>query len=79
MIEEDDWEDENLVDCRNRFKKTVMKPHTACIWLNKLGYQYIDIKMCVFLDGHERLDVIEYRAQFKKIGGTWSLFGEIPR
>ena len=66
MIEEDDREDENSVYSSNRSEKTVIKPRTACIWLNKLGYQYTDIKKRVFLNGHERPDVIEYRAQFLK-------------
>lgn len=36
------------------------------IWLNKLGYQYTNIKKGVFLHRHERLDVVEYQAQFLK-------------
>ena len=66
MIKEDDGENKNSVESGNRFEKTVIKPRTACIWLNKLGYQYTDIKKGVFLDGHERPDVVEYRAQFLK-------------
>ena len=38
MIEEDDRENENLVESSNRSEKTMIKPPTACIWLNKLGY-----------------------------------------
>ena len=66
MIEEDDGEDENSVESSNRSEMTVIKPRTARIWLNKLGYQYTYIKKGVFLDGHERPDVVEYRAQFLK-------------
>ena len=44
MIEEDDGEDENSADSSNRSEKTMIKPRIACIWLNKLRYQYTDIK-----------------------------------
>ena len=62
MIEEDDGENENSVESSNRSEKTVIKPRTARIWLNKLGYQYTNDhdKKRVFLDGHERPDVVEY-------------------
>ena len=66
MIEEDDRENESSVEYDNRSEKTVIKPRTAHIWLNKLGYQYTDIKKEVFLDGHEQTNVIEYQAQFLK-------------
>ena len=66
MIKEDDGESENSVESDNKSEKTMIKPRTARIWLNKLGYQYTDIKKGVFLDEHERSDVIEYRAQFLK-------------
>ena len=60
MIEEDDREDENSVDFNNRSEKTVIKPCTAHIWLNKLGYQYTDIKKRVFFNRYERPDMVEY-------------------
>ena len=66
MIKEDDGENENSVESDNRSEKTVIKPCTARIWLNKLGYQYTNIKKGVFLDGHERPNVVEYQAQFLK-------------
>ena len=66
MIEENDGENENSVESNNRSEKTVIKPRTAYIWLNKLGYQYTDIKKGVFLDGHEQPGVVKYRAQFLK-------------
>lgn len=34
--------------------------------MNKLGYQYTDIKKWVFFDGHEQPDVIKYCGQFFK-------------
>lgn len=64
MIDKDNRENENLAGSNDRSQKTVIKLRTACIWLNKLEYQYTDIKKCVFLDEHERLDMIEYRTQF---------------
>lgn len=66
IIEEDDGEDENSAESSNRSEKTVIKPRTPPIWLNKLGYQYTDIKKGVFLNEHERPDVVEYQAQFLK-------------
>lgn len=53
MIKEDDEENENSVESGNRSEKTVIKPRTTRIWLNKLGYQYIDIKKGVFFDRYE--------------------------
>lgn len=44
--------------------ETIIRPRTAQLWLNKLGYRYTDIKKGVFLDGHERSDVVEDRHQF---------------
>ncbi|RPB20084.1 hypothetical protein L211DRAFT_870918 [Terfezia boudieri ATCC MYA-4762] len=34
---------------------------TARIWLNKLGFQWKDVQKGVYVDGHERDDVIAYR------------------
>ena len=62
IIKEDDEENENSVESGNRSETTVIKPRTACIWLNKLGYQYTDIKKRVFLDGDKQPDVVEYWA-----------------
>ena len=66
MIEENDEESENSVGPSNRSEKTVIKPRTTCIWLNKVGYQYTNIKKSVCFDGYERLDIVEYQAQFLK-------------
>lgn len=43
---------------------TVIRPRTARLWLNRLGYRYTDIKKGVFLDGHERPDVVQDRHYF---------------
>lgn len=43
-----------------------IKSRTARRWLHKLGFEYKDVKKDVFVDGHERPDVIEDREQFLK-------------
>jgi len=35
-------------------------------WLHKLGYSMTEVKKGVYVDGHERKDVIEYRTEFLK-------------
>lgn len=49
MIEKDNRKDKNSVKSSNRPKKTIIKPHITHIQLNKLRYQYTDIKKKVFL------------------------------
>ena len=66
MIEEDNSEDKNSVESSNKSEKTVIKSRTICIWLNKLGYQYINIKKEVFFNGYKWPDMVEYWAQFLK-------------
>lgn len=46
--------------------RTIIWPQTARLWLNKLGYRYTDIKKGIFLDGHEREDVVKDRGEFLK-------------
>lgn len=41
----------------------MIKPHTTCILLNTLEYQYTNINKEVFFHRHERLDVVKYQAQ----------------
>ncbi len=48
-------------------KKAMIKSRTARRWLNKLGFSWRDVKKGVFLDGHERDDVVEDRKKFLKI------------
>lgn len=38
MIEKDNKKDKNLVEFSNKSEKIIIKPSTAYIWLNKLGY-----------------------------------------
>jgi hypothetical protein len=51
----------NSENCRNR---RGIKSRTARNWLHRLGYSWRDIKKGVFIDGHERPDVIQSRWEF---------------
>ncbi len=42
----------------------VIRSRTARNWLRKLGYEYKDVRKNVFVDGHERSDVVEDRKNF---------------
>jgi hypothetical protein len=39
---------------------------TACRWLAKLGYELKEVKKGIYIDGHEREDVVAYRNEFLK-------------
>jgi len=39
---------------------------TACRWLTKLGYELKEMKKGIYVDGHEREDVVTYRNKFLK-------------
>lgn len=45
-------------------QKRDIQSRTARRWLHRLGYNWRDVQKGVFIDGHERPDVIEYRNQF---------------
>jgi hypothetical protein len=49
-------------------QKGIVKPsiveHTARRWLAGLGWRYGKLKNGMYIDGHEREDVVEYRQQF---------------
>lgn len=44
-----------------------IRARTARKWLNKLGFSWKDVKKGVFIDGHEREDVVEDRHSFLKL------------
>src|SRR6266516_856719 len=46
--------------------KVSIKARTAREWLNRLGYRWKNVKKGVYVDGHERADVVEYRKVFVK-------------
>jgi hypothetical protein len=49
-------------------QKQITKPsissRTALCWLEKLAWMYGKLKNGMYLDGHKRLDVVEYRQAF---------------
>ena len=45
----------------------MIRSQTARKWLNRLGYKYRHIGKNVFIDGHERPDVIEDRRDFFEV------------
>lgn len=46
------------------YKRKSVRARSARRWLRQLDYQYKDIRKGIYLDGHERPDVIDYRNQF---------------
>jgi hypothetical protein len=49
---------------QKRISKVSISTKTALRWLEKLGWKYGKLKHGMYLDGHERLDVVEYRQAF---------------
>lgn len=45
-------------------KNAGIRARTARRWLRRLGYRWQEVRKGVFIDGHERPDVVEYRKQF---------------
>lgn len=45
-------------------RKPGIQARTARRWLHELGYNWRDVQKGVFIDEHERSDVVEYRHQF---------------
>ena len=45
-------------------KKASICEHTAVNWLKKLSYECKDVRKGIYIDGHERPDVVEYRVKF---------------
>ena len=41
-----------------------IRSRTARRWLGRLGYEYKDVRKDIFIDGHERSDVVEDRKKF---------------
>jgi hypothetical protein len=48
-------------------QRGVVTSRTIRRWLLKLGFTWGDVKKGIFLDGHEREDVVEYRKIFVNI------------
>ncbi|KAF8471749.1 hypothetical protein BDZ91DRAFT_473229 [Kalaharituber pfeilii] len=63
--EEEGIELENiLVNASSAEKSRSIKACTARRWLRKLSFRWRDIKKGVYIDGHEREDVVQYRQLF---------------
>jgi hypothetical protein len=45
-------------------KKPGIRARTARKWLRRLGFRWQEVRKGVFIDGHERPDVVEHRKQF---------------
>lgn len=57
-------EDDAAISRAGSMKKSnQIRARTARRWLNKLGLSYKIFSKSVYLDGHEREDVVEYRKQ----------------
>jgi len=46
--------------------RTSISLRTGLCWLEKLGWTYGKLRDGMYLDGHERPDVVEYRREFVK-------------
>jgi predicted GTPase len=44
--------------------KSSISEQCARRWLHKLGYNMAEVKKGVYVDGHERPDVVQYRKKF---------------
>ena len=42
----------------------IISVQTARSWLHELGFQVLDKKKGVYIDGHERPDVVQHRKRF---------------
>jgi hypothetical protein len=45
-------------------KKVSIQARTAREWLNRMGYRWKSVSKGVYIDGHERKDVVQYRKWF---------------
>ena len=54
------WVYQALVDRKEKGKLSVTVS-TAVRWLRKLGFEWREVRKGVFIDGHEKEDVVDYR------------------
>ncbi|KAF8458748.1 hypothetical protein BDZ91DRAFT_800171 [Kalaharituber pfeilii] len=52
--------EEDIVNGADKLENSISE-RTARTWLNKLGFQWKDVRKGVYIDGHEREDVVAYR------------------
>ncbi|KAF8417258.1 hypothetical protein EV426DRAFT_703179 [Tirmania nivea] len=54
--------EENIIAGAEDWERSMeISERTARIWLNKLGFRWKDVRKGVYVDGHERDDVVAYR------------------
>ena len=53
-----------VIFARKGISKVSISVTTAHRWLEKLGWSYGKLKNGMYIDGHERSDVVEYRERF---------------
>jgi len=58
---------QEVIDLSSENKHAIITSRTMRRWLNSLGFSWRDVKKGVFLDGHEREDVVQYRKEFLRI------------
>ena len=56
--------DLQAVFAQKGISKLTISVKTGLCWLEKLGWTYRKLKNGMYLDGHEREDVVEYRKVF---------------
>lgn len=61
-----DFLNDELIPSKRQSDKAKISLRTATRWMQKLGYQYGSFQKDVFIDGHERDDVVEYRKIWSK-------------
>ena len=44
-------------------RRARIRARTARKWLKKMGFTYGEVRKCVYVDGHERADVVKYRKE----------------
>jgi len=63
------WVNETLlpmVRAHHHKIQSKVSSHTACRWLHKLGFKPSSTTKAVYIDGHERDDVVKYRDLYFK-------------
>ncbi|RPA76037.1 hypothetical protein BJ508DRAFT_213928, partial [Ascobolus immersus RN42] len=55
--------DHNISDT-SQYTRLSLTERSARRWLNRLGFQWKDVRKNVYIDGHERFEVKEYRKEF---------------
>jgi len=54
---------ETVIRNENSIVKRSISERTARNWLNRLGFEWKDVRKGVYVDGHEREEVVHYRQE----------------